>query len=84
MKLTDTLITILNKPYEPDALVELKFSRYDLALKTDESGRAILIFIGRKDSNGKIRGERYARRLKFGSKGEMIKDHWEHKGPATP
>jgi len=84
MKLTDTLIKIINKTYQVNTLVELKFSRYDLAMKTDDAGRAILIFIGRKDANGKIKGERYARRLKLGLNGAVIKDHWEHKGPATP
>jgi len=84
MKLTDTLIKVINKAYPENEFIETNFGRYDLSLKTDDDGRAIMIFIGKKDASGKIRGERYARRLKFGSNGEVIKDHWEHKGPATP
>ncbi|KQM77882.1 hypothetical protein ASE74_15900 [Pedobacter sp. Leaf216] len=84
MKLNTSLLNIINKTYQPDTFLEMKFGRYDLALKTDTDGRAIMIFLGKKDANGKIRGDRYARRLKFGRNNELIKDHWEHKGPATP
>jgi hypothetical protein len=33
------------------------FQRYDLAFKTDETGRPVLLFIGKKDDQGKIKGE---------------------------
>jgi hypothetical protein len=33
------------------------FQRYDLAFKTDETGRPVLLFIGKKDGQGKIKGE---------------------------
>jgi hypothetical protein len=39
--------------------------------------------MGQRDEPGSIKGERYARRLKFDNSGNMIKDHWEHKGKAT-
>ena len=35
-----------------------------------------------KTENGRIAGERYARRLKI-EDGKKIKDHWEHKGKAS-
>ncbi|WP_200815674.1 hypothetical protein [Pedobacter africanus] len=47
-------------------MVELKSGRYDLAFKTDDKGRLILLFMGKKDACGKIMGERYARRLLIG------------------
>ena len=84
MKLGEPLLKILNKCYQPLTLVETTFSRYDLAFKTDEEGRPILLFLGKKDSNGNIKGERYARRLKIDDDGKIIKDHWEHKGKVTP
>jgi hypothetical protein len=84
MKLGEPILKILNKEYEPSTLVEMKFSRYDLAFKTDEKGKPILLFFGKKDDNGNINGERYARRLKLDDEGKVIKDHWEHKGKATP
>lgn len=83
MKLKEPVLKILSKQYEPSAMVETTFKRYVLSMKTDEQGRPILLFIGQKDENGQIKGERYARRLKIAEDGTIIKDHWEHKGKAT-
>lgn len=83
MELKEPVLKIINKIYEPSSMVELTFKRYHLALKTDEKGRAILLFMGKKKENGQIAGERYARRIKENNEGEAIKDHWEHKGKAT-
>ena len=83
MEIGEPILKILNKQYEPSALIEVAFKRYDLAFKTDEEGRPILLFLGKKDHIGHIRGERFARRLKHDSQGRVIKDHWEHKGKAT-
>jgi hypothetical protein len=82
-ELKEPVLKLLNKTYEPSALVELRFKRYDLAFRTDELGRPILLFMGVKDANGKIKGERYARRLKIDDAGLVIKDHWDHKGKAS-
>jgi hypothetical protein len=49
MVLKEPILKILGKTYEPLKMVELKFGRYDLAIKTDELGRAILLFLGNKD-----------------------------------
>jgi hypothetical protein len=35
------------------------------------------------NEQGKIKGERYARTLKYDREGNLIKDHWELKGKAT-
>ncbi|MBS7563521.1 hypothetical protein KHS38_03805 [Mucilaginibacter sp. Bleaf8] len=83
MKLGEEVLKILNKVYEPDRMIETTFKRYDLAFKTDEAGRPILLFMGQRDESGQIKGERYARRLKLGPDGEIIKDHWENKGKAS-
>ncbi|WP_377139499.1 hypothetical protein [Mucilaginibacter lutimaris] len=71
---------ILNKQYEPLSFIESTFKRYDIGFKTDDAGRPILLFIGKKDDKGKIKGERFARRLKLGPNGDVIKDHWDNKG----
>ena len=81
--LKDPILKILNKIYQPVTMVEMKFKRHDLAFKTDEKGRPILLFLGEKDANGKIKGERYARRLIENTEGIVLKDHWDHKGKAT-
>ena len=78
------LLKILGKTYAPDQLLELKFGRYDLAVKTDDQGRAVLLFLGQKDpQTGKIKGERFARRLVEDAKGMVLKDHWDNKGKAS-
>ncbi|MBT1703528.1 hypothetical protein [Chryseosolibacter indicus] len=83
MALSEHLETKLKKRYEPSSMVSMKYKGNDLAFKTDDEGNAILLFIGKKDSEGHIKGERYARRLKKDDEGKVIKDHWELKGKAT-
>jgi len=83
MKLGNEVLKVLGKIYEPSKMIEAKFERYDLAFKTDESGRPILLFMGKKDETGKIKGEKFARRLAFDNNGEILKDHWDNKGKAT-
>lgn len=83
MKLSENLQTKLGKKYEPSAMVEMQYKGNDLTFKTDEAGNPVLLFIGKKDARGMIRGERYARRLKHDDNGNLVKDHWELKGKAT-
>ena len=83
MKLGEGILKILGKVYEPDALVEKVYQGYDLAFKTDSEGRPVLLFLGKKQENGQIKGERFARRYKTDAGGIVIKDHWDHKGKAT-
>jgi hypothetical protein len=78
------ILKVLNKIYEPDSMLEFKFKRYDLAIKTDQKGRAILLFMGEKDPvTSKIKGHRYARRLLEDQDGKLLKDHWDNKGKAS-
>lgn len=81
--LKEPILKVLSKIYEPSTLIERKFARYDMAFKTDHNGRPILLFLGYKEANGKIKGERYARRLIMDDEGKIIKDHWDNKGKAS-
>jgi hypothetical protein len=83
MVLGEEILKVLNKEYEASSMIETKFKRYDMAFKTDEAGRPVLLFIGTKDETGKIKGERFARRLATNSEGKIIKDHWDNKGKAS-
>ena len=83
MKIGEQLLKKLNKKYEPSTMVSLKFKEYDIALKTDEGGNPILMFIGKVKEDGTIKGERYARRLLKDANGTIIKDHWDLKGKAN-
>lgn len=83
MKLHADLEKKLSKLYEPSALLHMKFRCNDVAFKTDEKGNAILLFIGKANEDGEIKGSRYTRVLKYDNKGNKIKDHWEMKGKAS-
>ena len=80
MKIGEPLLKKLNKLYEPSTMVHLKFKSYDLSIKTDDEGNAILLFIGEANKEGKIKGDRFARRMVKDNSGQVIKDHWDYKG----
>lgn len=81
MALGPVLLKLLSKKYEANTFIEKRFQRYDLGFKTDEEGNPVVLFMGKKESSGKIRGQRYARRLVKDNNGTIIKDHWDDKGP---
>lgn len=83
MKLGEPFLKILSKTYEPSALVNMKVKRYDIAFKTDENGNPVLLFLGKLDDNGRVRGQRFVRTLKKDRSGNPIKDYWDLKGKAT-
>jgi hypothetical protein len=83
MALSPALLKKLAQIYAPDSLVDLQWRGQDLTIKTDEAGNAVLLFIGRRMEDGKIRGERYARRLLRDAGGAVIKDHWDAKGKSA-
>jgi hypothetical protein len=82
MALGEELVKKLSKKFEPDTLVTMRYKRYDLSVKTDAEGNAVLLFMGKADEKGQVRGDRYARTLLYDSNGKVVKDHWERKGKA--
>lgn len=80
MKLNQLLLLKLSKKYEPSAMIDMKFKGKDLSVKTDNEGNPIVLFIGKMQDNGKIKGERYTRTLVRGADGYLMKDHWDLKG----
>jgi hypothetical protein len=51
MKLGPELSKILAKIHEPSSILDTTFQRYDLTIKTDDAGRPILLFIGKRDTH---------------------------------
>jgi hypothetical protein len=80
MALSEALIKKLSQKYPANELTDLRYRGNDLTVKANETGHAILLFIGQRQEGGHIRGERYARRLLFDDAGNTLKDHWELKG----
>jgi hypothetical protein len=83
MKLNEELIKKLSNTFEPSGMQTLRYKGNDIAFKTDEDGNPVLLFIGKADENGTIKGSRYVRILVRDKKGILIKDHWELKGKAS-
>lgn len=83
MSLGDDILKKINKKFEPSTKIPLRYRSYDLMLVTDKEGNAIQLFMGRANEQGIIKGDRYARTLKYDREGKLIKDHWERKGKAT-
>lgn len=83
MKIGAELLKVLNKIYPPSEMIQQRFGRYDIAFKTDEQGRAALLFIGKVNESGQIKGDRFVRNLQTDQEGKIVKDHWDHKGKAS-
>lgn len=80
MKLGKDILKLLNQKYTADTMIARQIGRYDMAFKTDELGRPVLLFLGKANEQGQIKGERFARRLVTDHTGRVIKDHWDNKG----
>ena len=80
MPLSGLILKKINKKYDPDCWMNLKFRNYDIALKVDEEGNAVQMFIGKLKEDGMIKGERYSRKIIKDKEGKIIKDHWDKKG----
>jgi hypothetical protein len=70
----------LSKKYEPSTLVYLSFRGKDVAVRTNGEGNPVVAFVGILNSDGKIKGQRYARTLILDPEGRVIKSHWDLKG----
>jgi hypothetical protein len=82
MALGEELQKKLRKRFEPSSVVSMRYKGYDLSVKTDAEGNAVLLFIGERREDDTIKGERYSRTLRFDNNGNVTKDHWDLKGKA--
>ena len=83
MPLNEQLIKKIAKKFEPATMVYMTFRGNDIALKTDQEGNPVQLFIGEMQENGHIKGERYIRNLIKDKNGIVIKDHWDKKGKSS-
>lgn len=82
MKIGDKLLKELSKHYEPESTIDKKFGKYDLTLRTDEEGNPVILFIGSRNADGRITGNRFTRVIVRDANGKVLKDHWDSKGRA--
>lgn len=84
MPLNPKLQKLLEKTYAPQERFDSKFSEKDITCITNEFGEPVTLFIGKRQQDGSIAGERYVRRIvrETNSTG-IIKSHWELKGKVS-
>lgn len=84
MALNPKLEKILGKVYEPRQRYDQKYAGKDITFLTNESGEPVTLFIGKRNEDGSITGERYVRRIVRQPQGtSILKSHWERKGTVS-
>ena len=79
-KVGEKLEKKLSKQYAPSERIDEIFMRYDLTFLTNETGDPVVLFIGQRQPDGTIKGDRFARRLLRDATGKITKSHWDYKG----
>jgi hypothetical protein len=83
MPLNEQLVKKLSSKLEPSTMVFMTFRGNDLAVKTDNEGNPMQLFIGKMQEDGHISGDRYVRIMVKDKSGTIIKDHWDKKGKTS-
>lgn len=84
MPINAKLQKILEKFYEPDKRYDQKFSKLAISFITNEYGEPVTLFIGKRNEDGSIKGERYVRKIvRKPNSQEIQKSHWDLKGSVS-
>ena len=84
MPLNQKLQQELAKTYAPRQRYDKKFAGKDITYITNDLGEPVTLFIGNRNSDGSINGERFVRKIIRHADGQAIlKSHWENKGKVT-
>lgn len=84
MPLQPALEAKLERIYAPDATIADAYHGKDLTIVTNDKGQAVTLFIGKRNADGSIAGDRYVRRLQYEPDGVTIrKSHWDLKGKVS-
>jgi hypothetical protein len=84
MSLNPALEAKLAKPYAASARLDESFRGKDITFITDKAGQAVTLFIGKRNPDGSIAGERYVRHIQYAPDGQtIVKSHWDFKGKVT-
>ncbi len=83
MPLKPALLKKLAGTFPSNTMVPLHFHGLDAFIRIGPDGLAWQLFLGKLDTSGRIRGERYVRTYKLDPDGRVIKDHWDLKGRAS-
>ncbi len=84
MALQPALEDKLAKIYAPATSHDAEFRGKDITFITNKVGEPITLFIGKRQPDGSIKGERYVRIIQYEADGITIrKSHWELKGSVS-
>ncbi|WP_018477992.1 hypothetical protein [Pontibacter roseus] len=84
MSLGPKLIEKLNKVYPPDTRQDTHYNGKDLTFITNERGEPVTLFIGKRNEDGSIAGERYVRTIVRDQKTDKVqRSHWDLKGKVS-
>ncbi|MHC2991539.1 hypothetical protein OB13_08070 [Pontibacter sp. HJ8] len=84
MALGPKLIEKLNKVFAPDTRLDMNYNGKDLTVITNELGEPITLFIGKRQEDGAIAGERYVRKIIRDQNTQKIqRSHWDLKGKVS-
>ena len=84
MALGPKLIEKLNKLYAPDSRLDMHYNGKDLTFITNELGEPITLFIGKRQDDGSISGERYVRKIiREQNTSKIQRSHWDLKGKVS-
>lgn len=84
MPLSPKLESKLAKVFAPSQTLHDTYQGLDLTFMTNDSGEPVTLFIGKRQANGAIKGERYVRKLvKDAKTGKVVKSHWDLKGKVS-
>lgn len=84
MALQPALEEKLAKIYTASATLDDEFRGKDITFITNKAGEPVTLFIGERQPDGSIKGQRYVRIIQYEPDGLTIrKSHWELKGKAN-
>ena len=81
MPLHPQLADKLAKRYPPSETIDDKFKGHDITFVTNAAGEPVTLFLGRRQPDGHIAGQRYVRTIHRTPDGQqIIRSHWDLKG----
>jgi hypothetical protein len=84
MALGPKLTEKLNKVFTPESRLDQHYNGKDLTIITNEEGEPVTLFIGKRQEDGSISGERYVRKIIRDPKtGKVQRSHWDLKGKVS-
>ncbi|PRY15624.1 hypothetical protein CLV24_102246 [Pontibacter ummariensis] len=84
MPLNEKIEKVLNKVYQPKERYDTTLLKKDVTYITNELGEPVTLFIGKRNEDGSIAGERYVRTIVREPNSNVIrKSHWDLKGKVS-